>query len=138
MVEFRVERAFVEACGLPPEMPLGPLRSRLGDILDQARALHPEASVDVEAFAVVLGECAAGAPDLSAAFAALAPLHVADLWIAFCCGRGSSSAIAALEREHLGPARAALARMLGPSEAVDGIQILREKLLVGRDGAPPK
>ena len=131
MLKPSTKLAFLAACGRASISDEGlsqeheDLVRRLEAALDRAHAVHPNLGVEDDAFAGVFGTCAAGAEDLAGTFAALDALNVEDLYLATGCVRGVPSAIAALEREHLGPARAALARMLGPSEASDGTQILR-------------
>jgi RNA polymerase sigma-70 factor (ECF subfamily) len=103
--------------------------------IERVHAAHPNMGVDDEAFAAVLGACVAGADDVAGT---VETLNVEDLYLATACARGAPKALAALERDHMRHVRTALGRILGPSEVDDGVQSVREKLLVGSDGAPPR
>lgn len=66
-------------------------------------------------------------------------LLVEDLFLALACSQGNAAALRAFERKYLSQ----LERFLPPGDRtpsfVDELrQVLRDKLLVGRDGAPPK
>ena len=95
----------------------------------------PTLAIDRVAFAAHVGSRLDGAPDVEEA---LADLHAEDLFLAYACGTGVRAAIAALDRQ-IGPVvEGARARMKGKASVEDVAQLLREKLLVPRDGAPPK
>jgi len=66
-------------------------------------------------------------------------LHAADLYLACACARGVPEALALFERYHLSAARQALGRRGLEADVVDeALQRLRERLLVPREGAPPR
>ncbi|MCE9580491.1 MAG: sigma-70 family RNA polymerase sigma factor [Deltaproteobacteria bacterium] len=66
-------------------------------------------------------------------------LELADLYLAWACGRGDDAAIRAFERLYFGAARVALARMQLDASGIDEVlQMVREKLFVTADGAPAK
>jgi RNA polymerase sigma-70 factor (ECF subfamily) len=69
---------------------------------------------------------------------ALAELHAADLWLAYACGRGNRAAIGELDRQLGSLVPLALARMKEKVSAEDVGQLLREKLLVGKQDREPK
>jgi RNA polymerase sigma-70 factor (ECF subfamily) len=108
---------------------------RIQELLAHARAAQPDVEIDEPALAARLTEYFAGSADPTAE---LAVLDIADLRIAFACARGVPAALAALERDYLGPARSALTRMLDPAAAQDAMQAVRERVLVARDGQPPR
>ncbi|MBK7859990.1 MAG: sigma-70 family RNA polymerase sigma factor [Archangiaceae bacterium] len=67
----------------------------------------------------------------------LSGLHAADLLLAYACLHGSQPALAELETRLLAPLVRSLARKAGStSVAEDVVQTLRERLLVGKGGAP--
>jgi RNA polymerase sigma-70 factor (ECF subfamily) len=67
------------------------------------------------------------------------PLHGADLWLACACAQGVPSAIASFERVFLAQVPRFIARVDSSPELADEVrQRLRERLLVGRAGAPPR
>ncbi|HEY0254403.1 MAG TPA: hypothetical protein VGC41_22905 [Kofleriaceae bacterium] len=64
--------------------------------------------------------------------------HVTDLYLAFACARGNAKAIAALERQYLAPLTGPLRKMGLDQAAIDEtIQIVRDELLVAREGKQP-
>ena len=127
-------RVFLAASGSKSETNES-IEGALADALFRARAVHPELAVDDEDLARSMGASVAESADLRAALEAL---RVADLRLAVGCTLGLPAAVALLEREYLGPARASVVRILGPADADDGVQALREKLLVGQNGSPPR
>jgi RNA polymerase sigma-70 factor (ECF subfamily) len=73
--------------------------------------------------------------------AAIDALHAADLLLAFACARGVPAALAIFDERHLaaGPLSAAVARIdRSPAFADEVRQQLREKLLLGAGGRPPR
>ncbi len=65
----------------------------------------------------------------------LESLHFADLYLAFHCASGDGTAVAAFETTHFPLVERALARAGTPPELRDEIkQLLRERMLVGREG----
>jgi RNA polymerase sigma-70 factor (ECF subfamily) len=66
-------------------------------------------------------------------------LHAEDLYLACACAKGLPEALALFERHHLPAARQALGRRGLAADVVDeALQRLRERLLVAREGAPPR
>ncbi len=70
---------------------------------------------------------------------ALAGLHAADLYLACACARGDRRALELFDRQFLSQTSTYLSR----SEELRGLadevaQVVRERLLVGQGGAPPK
>jgi RNA polymerase sigma-70 factor (ECF subfamily) len=68
----------------------------------------------------------------------VARYHVADLWLAVACARGEPNALAAFDRELLSRVGEFLVRHPARHKADEVRQILRERLLVPRDGQPPR
>jgi RNA polymerase sigma-70 factor (ECF subfamily) len=108
---------------------------RIQELLASARAAQSGVEIDEPALAARLAEYIAGSADPAAELEAV---DVPDLRIAFGCARGVPAALAALERDCLGLARSALARMLDPAAAEDAMQLVRERVLVAREGLPPR
>jgi RNA polymerase sigma-70 factor (ECF subfamily) len=99
---------------------------------ERARAPWPDIAIDAAAFARFVAERLA--PDDE-----VGRLHLSDLYLVCGCLAGDSRAIAAFEASYLGPVGAHVLR-IDPSPAfLDEVrQRLRERLLVGGDGAPPR
>jgi RNA polymerase sigma-70 factor (ECF subfamily) len=96
-----------------------------------ARA-HPGVALDAEGFARFVRPLGETAEELGA-------LHAEDLYLAAAAARGDARAVAAVEAEHLQRAPGWLARKkLAPAEVDEILQRARERLFVGKDGAPPK
>jgi RNA polymerase sigma-70 factor (ECF subfamily) len=129
-----LEPPFLASCELPPEARAG-LGEALEELWMRGRQAHAGVTLDAADFAAALG---AAVSDQDDPRAALASVHAVDLYLAVACAKGDAAAIAILEREQLGGARAAFLRLLGPGEADDALQALREKLLIASEGAPPK
>jgi RNA polymerase sigma-70 factor (ECF subfamily) len=84
-------------------------------------------------FAAHLGLMTSGTP------AAVGTLAVADLYLACACARGDARAVAALERAHDAAIDGALSRLrLAAVEREEARQALRVRILLPRDGAPPR
>jgi RNA polymerase sigma-70 factor (ECF subfamily) len=65
--------------------------------------------------------------------------HAADLRFAAACGAGDPSALAELERHHLPALRGPLAKLgLDDAGIAETLQMVREELLVARDGRAAK
>ncbi|GEN08644.1 hypothetical protein MFU01_36810 [Myxococcus fulvus] len=65
--------------------------------------------------------------------------HVEDLYLACACARGLPAALVLFERRLLPAARQALARRrMAPDVVDEAMQRLRERLLLPREGAPPR
>jgi len=124
-------------------------RAQLAD-----RPLEPELDATLEAVfaaghaawpALAIADAAFGAHlaglvrDEPAPAAALAQLHVGDVYLSLACAGGDPAALAILERDYLVELRPTLARMgLAPSAIDEALQILREELLTARPDAPPR
>ncbi|MGE0784089.1 MAG: sigma-70 family RNA polymerase sigma factor [Sandaracinaceae bacterium] len=81
-------------------------------------------------------ELARGLAELDAPLTELDPDAIVELALGLACARGERAAIDLLERDYLGPAKAALASMkLDAAAQADVLQEVRTKLLVGE---PPK
>jgi RNA polymerase sigma-70 factor (ECF subfamily) len=129
-----IDAAFLAVCPLPEDSH-SELGKRLAGLLESARRTHAHLDVSDSVFGAALGRAVEGE---EAPLPALEALRADDLYLAVGCASGDATSIAYLEREQLGGARGALLRLLGATDADDGLQTLRMKLLVGRDGAPPK
>jgi RNA polymerase sigma-70 factor (ECF subfamily) len=103
--------------------------SSLAAIVARARAAWPGVTLGDAAFERYLAERAAGAD--------VASLHAADLYLAAACAEGDPIALSAIDRVFAEVP--AMVERTGGSRAVgeDAAQILREKLLLAREGAPP-
>lgn len=109
------------------------LEALLESHLAAARAAWPEVALPVEDF---LGHVARHLPAQGAA-EVLRQLHGADLYLACACVRGTPAALRAFEQHVLKKVPGRLGPL--PRATVDEVlQVLRERLLLGRDGAPPK
>jgi RNA polymerase sigma-70 factor (ECF subfamily) len=65
--------------------------------------------------------------------------HAADLYLASACAARVRGAVDAFEHAHIRSVDRYLARMQPSAAFVDEVrQVVREKLFVGKDGAPPK
>jgi RNA polymerase sigma-70 factor, ECF subfamily len=70
---------------------------------------------------------------------ALREVHAADLYLACGCARGDDWALAAFEREHISQVGLFIVRSHpDPAFAEEVKQHLRERLLVAREGSPPR
>jgi len=118
------------------ELPADPdaLERRLAALLAEARAAWPALRVDdaalLQHLGAALGPRGAGGLDT---------LHAADVYLACACARGEPKAIEALERDWVLPLGPAIQRLAGQGlSAEDALQLLRARLLVPRDGKPPR
>jgi RNA polymerase sigma-70 factor, ECF subfamily len=102
--------------------------------LGQALAARPSFSVEVPAFVEHWASQLAVAPEPEAEFERL---HLADLYLAFACGRGDEAALRQFHAEYL-PAAVATVRGVDSSEAFveEVTQQLMERILVSADAAP--
>ncbi|WNG40449.1 RNA polymerase subunit sigma-70 [Archangium violaceum] len=109
------------------------LEALLRKHVEAARAAWPTVSLPVEAFVRHL------ARHLPAGKASevLRVLHGADLYLACACATGEPSALRAFEQNILRYIPARLGA-LSPSMVEEVLQVLRERLLVGTEEAPPK
>jgi RNA polymerase sigma-70 factor (ECF subfamily) len=112
------------------------LETTLRALVETAQAVCTGVRVDARAF---VGHVAAHLPTDEPLDAALHAIRAPDLYVAFACGQGEARAIAELERSALRTVPAALGRMRMRGAEVEEIQqIVRDKLLVGQGGAPPR
>lgn len=96
-----------------------------------AREARPAIAVDEAQFTEHLTRLLAASGDDA--------LEVADLYLALGCAAGDPEALATLEREHVPPLRAPLARLGLDASAIDEtLQTMRAELLAPREGAPPR
>lgn len=111
----------------------------LDDVIDRAiaaaRAAWPTIILDEAAFRQSLARGAESQPDPARA---IGELCAADLWLAQACARGDKRALEAFDREHLARVPIFLARHPARPLADEVRQVLRERLLLARDGAPPR
>jgi RNA polymerase sigma-70 factor, ECF subfamily len=117
------------------------------ELVARARAAWPRITLDAKVFvahvAARIDDAIArdgddAAPSAEDIAEALTEVHAPDLWLALACGRGHKAAIAELDRQLIPVVEGALARMRDKVSIEDVAQVLREKLLVPREGAAPK
>jgi RNA polymerase sigma-70 factor (ECF subfamily) len=130
----RLATSFLEASGVdaaPPD-----LGERLLAHLEAARAAHPGIGVDGDGF---VRHLARRLPEGAGVDAWLASVCAGDLYLACGCAEGVPAAIEALDRllsSHVG---AFLVGLRPTPDFVDDVaQAVREHLLVGVDGSPPR
>ncbi len=71
--------------------------------------------------------------------AALSSLRLADLYVASACAEGDARAIAAFERRYFGEVFHAVRRSTRLQSSDDDVaQLVRERIFVAREGAPPR
>jgi RNA polymerase sigma-70 factor, ECF subfamily len=127
-------RVFVEGRGVAWD--LGDLEQILAERLDAAREACPAVHVSPPAFVRYLAERAG--QDLPPA-QAVAALRTSDLYLACACAHKDPLAIAVFDTRYLGEVEHALSRMgLAPNVRDDTKQIVRRRLLVEEEGAPPR
>ncbi len=113
-------------CGILPAMSAD---HRLQRLAGEGRAAWPDVPLDDATFA-------RRAEPLLADGGAL---HAGDLWLACACAEGVPQAIDAFERAFLSQVHHYIARIDSSPELADEVrQGLRDRLLVGRDGAAPR
>ena len=126
--DFEVHAAF-------PASSVVPMEAALRRAWEKGRAAWPKVELDEEVFAAhVLSKLApdAGAEEVDR-------LDAAGLYLACACARGVPSALAELDLHVLAKVPEFLARIQGSSALPDEVrQILRERLLVGAGGEPPR
>src|SRR6185312_11868034 len=100
-------------------------------LFDEGRRAWPGLALHLEVFAEHLGRIPAELPPEGAL--------AADLFLASACAAGVRGAVDAFERAHIRRVDRYLAKMAPSAAFVDEVrQVVREKLFVGKDGAPPK
>jgi RNA polymerase sigma-70 factor (ECF subfamily) len=127
-----LEAPFIAELSRRGTSPPADLASRLEALLQAARVAWPGVDLDADAFVAYLAE---RWPPQSLLDEWLASVHASDLYLACACAQGSTSAIAAFDRVHVGAVRDFLARSKPDDAFVEDVrQTLREKLFVGPAG----
>ncbi len=128
MVSSAATLAFCDAVGESPEA-LAPSVARAWE---RARAAHPELAIDDVSFMTFAGDRIDG----DDAAAELERRHVEDLYLACGCAHGDRAALATLETTTLPIVMRGLTRIASEDARREVLQMLREQMLVARDGAP--
>ena len=110
------------------------LEEALAGLVRQAREAWPEVDMDVGAF---LAHVAERLPSTGEGREVLASLRAEDFFLAFACVRGETRALEALDAHVLSQVGTWLPRE-APALVDELRQLLRQRLLVPVDGAPPK
>lgn len=110
------------------------LEARLDALVREAREAWPEARMDAESF---VAHVAQRLPSTGAADDVFANLRAADVFLAFACVRGEPRAHEALDAHVLSQVGTWLPRE-SPTVVDELRQVLRQRLLVSVNGAPPK
>jgi len=106
----------------------------LARLLDEARAARPSIDVPREDFVLHL---ALHFPPAATSIDALEELRASDLYLACACLRGDGAAMTVFDASYLANLGAVVPFPAG-TNAGDVKQAVREKLLMGHDGDPPK
>jgi RNA polymerase sigma-70 factor (ECF subfamily) len=113
------------------------LDARLLVMFAQGRAAWPRLRLDPEVFASYVGEHICS--DDTDVDAVLREIRAADLYLACACAHGVPGAVSAADEAYLSSLRNGLHHVASsPAFADEVLQILRVKLFVAADGAPPK
>ena len=129
------------AAGGPSPPATAAFAAAVEEAITTAKAAWPKLALAPVAFAFHLGRVmedeATGTEE--GAIAALGALHVADLFLACAAAAGQPAALAEFEARYMKP----LPFILGgvgslPGDADTVCSVLRDKLLVSRDGQPPR
>ncbi|AKJ06120.1 RNA polymerase sigma-70 factor (ECF subfamily) [Archangium gephyra] len=110
------------------------LEEALAGLVRAAREAWPEVGMDEGAF---LAHVAERLPSTGEAREVLASLRTEDFFLAFACVRGEARALEAFEARVLSQVGTWLPRE-APALVDELRQLLRQRLLVSMDGAPPK
>jgi RNA polymerase sigma-70 factor (ECF subfamily) len=130
MVE--LARKFVHVAGRP--LPAAELEQSLRALLTTVRSVWPFSAISDEVFVEHLAERVRNEESI---LDALAALHAADLFLACACLHGERAALAAFD--HAFVERLNLGAKTGSSAFDSELkQALRERVLVGQRGAPPR
>jgi RNA polymerase sigma-70 factor (ECF subfamily) len=117
--------------GVQADQDDAPLALALRRLFEAGRQAWPAIELSPEAFVRQLAERGAAGP--------LGEVRAADLYLACACAARIPGAIEAFDGEHLRLVGAFLSRLRPSAAFVDDVrQTLREKLFVGKDGAPPR
>jgi len=124
------------------------LATALSAAIEIGRSAFPSVTVDPERFLVLLGRCAREAlgaearerlPNGADVMAAIGSLIAADLYLACAAGQGDAAAIRIIIDTLVKPSVMAARRADDPSPFAEELtQVLRQKLLVAVEDAPPK
>jgi RNA polymerase sigma-70 factor, ECF subfamily len=106
------------------------LEEKLAKLVDDARRAWPDVEVADDVFVGWLAERLRPGEGLEA-------LSISDLYLACACARGQEEAHRALRNGFLSAMRQAACEVAS-SEIDEVVQRVLEKVLVGRDGAPPR
>lgn len=130
-----------EAAGGPPAPATAAFATALEESISTAMKAWPKVAVAPAAFAFHIGRVMEDEATRTeeAALMALASLHLADLFLACAAAAGVPAALAEFEARYMKP----LPFILGgvgalPGDADTVVSVLRDKLLVSRDGQPPR
>jgi RNA polymerase sigma-70 factor (ECF subfamily) len=108
----------------------------LRELVERARAAWPELAIDVEAFIRYLADRWEPTGD---PVTALRAIRAEDLALTQACVRGDAKALEILDRQYLSQAPRYLASLTLRRRDLDEVtQRLRERLLLGRPGEPPR
>jgi RNA polymerase sigma-70 factor (ECF subfamily) len=111
------------------------LGERLESSLRAAREAWPDVALSPEAFASCLGTHVG---DEGSLLEALDALRAPDLYLACACARGDERALRAFESSYFREIDAALGRIRTRATLDEAKQLVRDRLFVGADGAPPR
>jgi RNA polymerase sigma-70 factor (ECF subfamily) len=123
------------AVGSRPREPAPAIAASIDAAVGAARQAWPGIAGDEPAFRARLEARAAGAADPGAAITSMC---ATDLWLALGCATGDASALEAFDGRYLSQMPAALARHRARDRADEVCQLVRERLLVAREDAPPR
>jgi RNA polymerase sigma-70 factor (ECF subfamily) len=112
------------------------LSRKLQELVNTARKAWPGLSLAPETFVPYL---AARVAQEGALEAALEDVHAADLFLSCACAHGDPAAMEAFETAYFGEIERATARERKLASSQDDVkQMMREKIFVAREGAPPR
>jgi RNA polymerase sigma-70 factor (ECF subfamily) len=134
---YRLSTPFLEAFAKDkPSRATSALEKTLEKLLEQARAAWPGVEIDASGFMNYLG--ARVSPDKDGE-PQLTTIQASDLYLACACALGNPAAVQALDRRYLVEVGAIVGRLDASPAFVDEVkQVLRERLLVAKDGQPPR
>jgi RNA polymerase sigma-70 factor, ECF subfamily len=106
----------------------------LSELFESGRSARPSVELPFEVFVAYLAK---RFPPTATSVDAFKALRIADLYLACACARGDSVAVSLLDATYISKLGSLVP--LPPRVHGDDVeQAVREKLLFGRDGAPPK
>lgn len=138
-IESTLSREFCTALGRD-EVPDARVDAALQELWEKGRARWPGIELDQTSWARHLGHGVQRRFDeYPDALSTLRGLHAEDFYLACACMLALPEAIAAFDRSHLSQLPVLLSHLRPAPSFVDEVgQVLRERLLVGHDGSPPK